>query len=103
MSDMKEIAVVGTEEFALGFQLAGVRKAYAETDVKEMERHVGRILDASDVGILVVDQKDVDRFSPSIKRRLGASLAPVVITMGSAGGDLREKVKRAIGIDLYKE
>jgi vacuolar-type H+-ATPase subunit F/Vma7 len=32
------------------------------------------------------------------------SIDPVIIQIGEAGeDDLREKVKRAIGIDLYKE
>jgi V/A-type H+-transporting ATPase subunit F len=30
------------------------------------------------------------------------SIAPVVVMVGKAESDLREKVKRAIGIDLYK-
>lgn len=104
MNNAKEIAVVGSEDFALGFQLAGIRKAYAETDPKDLERRIASLLDAKDVGILVVDARDVERISPTLKRRIGASLDPVVITMGGeGGGDLREKVKRAIGIDLYKE
>ena len=30
------------------------------------------------------------------------SIAPVVVMVGKKEGDLREKVKRAIGVDLYK-
>lgn len=104
MNEGKPIAVVGSEDFTLGFQLAGIRMAYAETDPKEVERRIAGFLDRRDVGILIVDAKDVEHLSSNLKRRLGASLDPVVITMGGAGGgDLREKVKRAIGIDLYKE
>jgi V/A-type H+-transporting ATPase subunit F len=99
----KELAVVGREDFTLGFQLAGVRKAYPVADAEELEKRVADVLDADDVGILVVEASDVDKLTPATKRRLQASLEPVVIQMGGEGGDLREKVKRAIGIDLYKE
>jgi vacuolar-type H+-ATPase subunit F/Vma7 len=35
---------------------------------------------------------------------MAASLDPVVVQLGGeGGGDLRDKVRRAIGIDLYKE
>ena len=30
------------------------------------------------------------------------SISPVVVPVGGEEGDLREKVKRAIGVDLYK-
>jgi V/A-type H+-transporting ATPase subunit F len=31
-----------------------------------------------------------------------SSIAPVVVVVGKSEGDLRETVKRAIGVDLYK-
>jgi len=98
----KEIGVVGSEDFVLGFQLAGVRKAVRSTP-ETYPQDVERLL-ASGLGILIVDAKDVDRLNPFLRKRLLDSNEPVVIQMGGeSGGDLREKVKRAIGIDLYKD
>jgi len=57
-----------------------------------------------EVGILVVNDEDVDRLPASLKRRLGDSVKPVVIPVGKKGEeDIRERIKRAIGIDLYKK
>jgi V/A-type H+-transporting ATPase subunit F len=101
---VKEIAVVGSEDFTIGFALAGVRKRVVTVDPGEAEHAIGAVLESREAGILVVDAKEAERLSPSIRRRLAASLDPVVVQLGGeGGGDLRDKVRRAIGIDLYKE
>ena len=52
----------------------------------------------------MVNDEDVDRLPASLKRRLGDSVKPVVIPVGKKGEeDIRERIKRAIGIDLYKK
>ena len=39
-----------------------------------------------------------------MRAKVTDSISPVIVTVGGAGmGDLREKIKRAIGVDLYKE
>ena len=54
-----EIAVVGTDEFVLGFRLAGVRKTYvAETEEQLVER-INQALQDTDVGILVLKGSDM--------------------------------------------
>ncbi|HVL48688.1 MAG TPA: V-type ATP synthase subunit F [Candidatus Thermoplasmatota archaeon] len=101
----KAIAVIGDEDFVLGFQLAGIRRAEKAETPEEFTAAVDKVLTGpKDVGILIVNAKDVPGLAPNVRRRLSESIDPVVIQMGGeAGGDLREKVKRAIGIDLYKE
>lgn len=101
---MKTLAVFGDEDFVLGFRLAGVKQSVATPDPEAFDREVNAALADRGIGIVVVDAKDVDRASPSLKRRISASVDPVVVALGGAGGgDLREKIKRAIGIDLYKD
>lgn len=101
----KQIGVLGGEAFVLGFQLAGVRKAWPVNTDDAFEDRVDAILAGreKDVGILIVHAADVEKLSPTKRKRLSDTLDPVVIQLGGAGGDLREKVKRAIGIDVYKE
>ena len=96
-----EVAVVGGEQFVLGFRLAGVRKTRV-AGPSELESQIGQILEDESVGILVLHGKDVERLSYATRRRLENVARPVVITVGKREEDLREKVKRAIGIDLYK-
>lgn len=97
-----ELAVVGRDDFVLGFRLAGVRKTYS-VDPEGFEAKVTEVVDDPEVGILVVSTDDLQRLSHGTRRRLETVSRPVVIAVGSQQEeDLRAKVKRAIGIDLFK-
>ena len=100
----RDIGVMGSSDFVLGFNLAGVRKTYI-VEPQDFSRAMERILSQKDnLGILIVESSSLDTLPPNLRRKVGGSLEPVVIAMGEGAGeaDLREKVKRAIGIDLYK-
>jgi len=97
-----EVAAVGRDDFVQGFKLVGVRRAVATTR-EEIERKLGEVLDDPEVGILVLDTADMKGLSNTMRRRLETVARPVVIAVGaSEDEDLRTKVKRAIGIDLFK-
>lgn len=96
-----EIAVIGSDEFVLGFRLAGIRRVF----VANSENYQEKILEAlsqSTIGILAVDAKDLDNLSFQVRHKVMDSIQPVVVPVGGDQSDLREKVKRAIGVDLYK-
>lgn len=98
-----ELAVVGSADFVLGFKLAGIRKTYAVKE-NELEQKINEVLQDRSIGILVLHNDDMKKISPLLKEKLDESIEPVVIPIGKEEfTDLREKVKRAIGIDLYKE
>lgn len=101
----KEIGVLGDEAFVLGFQLAGIRRAFRAGSPEAYHEKVDEILRGTekDLGILIVNAADVNQLPPLTRKRLLDTIDPVVIQIGGESGDLREKVKRAIGIDLYKE
>jgi len=96
-----EIAVVGSEEFVTGFRLAGIRRVQAVTDETLMNTVV-KLLDEADVGILAIDEKDLDKLPVQFRNKMMESVDPVVIPVGEAEGDIRDKIRRAIGIDLYR-
>ena len=97
-----EIAAVGRDDFVQGFKLVGVRKAISSTR-EDLEKKIGQVLDDADVGILVLDTADMKTLSNTMRRRLESAARPVVIGVGAAEDeDLRTKVKRAIGVDLFK-
>ena len=52
---------------------------------------------------MVVDMKDVEKLPGPLRKRLTDSTTPVVIPIGTDEGDLRDKVRRAIGVDLYNK
>ena len=97
-----ELAVVGRDDFVLGFRLAGVRKTYS-VEAEGFERTINEVIADPEVGILVVNTEDLRRLSHGTRRRLETVPRPVVIAVGTREEeDLRTKVKRAIGIDLFK-
>jgi V/A-type H+-transporting ATPase subunit F len=99
-----EISVVGNSDFVTGFRLAGIRKIY-ETDNVSVDSAVRAVLEDKDVGILVMHSDDVSKLPESLKATLDASVQPTVVTLGGEGAgsaNLREKIKQAVGVDLWK-
>lgn len=96
-----EIAVIGSEEFVVGFRLAGIKRVYAVSPDNLLEKIV-QVMDESEVGILAVHTKDLERLPPQLRARMMDSVDPVVIPVGLEEGDMRDKIRRAMGIDLYK-
>ena len=99
-----EITILGSEQFVTGFMLAGIRNYRVAETKEEYERTLEALLVDSSVGILVLSEDEVKRLSTGWQRRLMEVVEPVIISIGKTGDeDLREKIKRAIGVDLYKE
>jgi len=96
-----EIAVVGSEEFVTGFRLAGIRRVQAVTD-DTLVSTVVKLMDEADVGILAIHETDLERLPGQLRIKMMESVDPVVIPVGDTEGDMRDKIRRAIGIDLYK-
>jgi V/A-type H+-transporting ATPase subunit F len=97
---MSGIAVVGNREFVLGFKLAGIRDTFIEDKIDE---RVSSLLMEKKVSVIVLQDTEYEKLSQDLKRKFSESMEPVVVPVGKLGEeDIREKIKRAIGIDLYK-
>jgi len=49
-----------------------------------------------------VHSRDLERLPQQLRDKMMGSVDPVVIPVGEDEGDMRDKVRRAMGIDLYK-
>lgn len=96
-----EIAVVGSEDFVIGFRLAGIKKVHGVPPEKLQETIVS-LMEEEDIGILAVHTTDLENLPQHLKDKMMGSVDPVVIPVGEDEGDIRDKVRRAMGIDLYK-
>ena len=96
-----EIAVIGSDEFTLGFRLAGVRKVFVATEDNYQEKMQEAMTDAN-VGILAASAKDLQKLPTNFRMKIMESITPVVVSVGGNQSDLRERVKQVIGVDLYK-
>lgn len=104
----QEIAVVGSPDFTTGFRLAGVRRfENVRNDDKEtaLDGAVTRVLADESVGIVVMHEDDLDALSRDIRLEVETSVEPTFITIGGGAGSgtIRQKIKRAIGIDLMDD
>lgn len=99
---MTSIAVVGSDQFTLGFRLAGVRKIWNADGPSELQKAVLAAREDRDVSILVMETSDVARLDPRLRSDLVASVRPTLVAVGEEDDDsLREKIKQAIGVDLW--
>jgi len=99
-----EIAVIGNSEFILGFRLAGIRKTYAAESDAKLTEYINGVLADNEVGILVMNNSDMNRIPQRLRTQLENSVKPTVIAIGGEEGGLsmRERIKRSVGVDLWK-
>jgi V/A-type H+/Na+-transporting ATPase subunit F len=99
-----EIAVIGNSEFILGFRLAGIHKTYAAENDDRLIEHITSALKDTDVGILVLKSSDMEKVPRKLRVTLENSVRPTVIAIGAEEGGLsmRERIKRSVGVDLWK-
>jgi V/A-type H+/Na+-transporting ATPase subunit F len=99
-----EIAVIGNSEFILGFRLAGIHKTYAAENDEKLVEHITSVLQDTNVGILVLNSSDMEKVPRKLRVTLENSVRPTVIAIGAEEGGLsmRERIKRSVGVDLWK-
>lgn len=99
---MPGIGVIGDDEFTLGFRLAGIRNVYKASDVACIEKSLNDVLNEKNLSIVIIHDTDYKKLPPLLKARANRSVKPVVIPIGALDEeDIREKIKKAIGVDLY--
>jgi len=98
-----EIAVVGTQAFTLGFQLAGVTRILNPLNEEEMQTNLRHLLTDKEVGIVVIDASDLQKMPDRLRIQLSDSISPTFLGIGTEQDNtLREQIKSAIGVDLWK-
>ncbi len=97
-----QIAVIGTDDFVTGFRLAGIKNIVAVEN--NFDEKINEILNKEEIGVIVAEQEELDKTSVKTKRILDKLITPVLITLSSKGKetDLRELIKRTVGVDLWK-
>lgn len=99
-----EIAVIGNKEFVIGFQLAGVKKTHSAETPEKLTETITRVLNDPEVGILVLQSADLEQIPRRLQVTIENSVKPTIVTIGGqeAGLSLRERIKRSVGVDLWK-
>ena len=99
---MSAIAVMGREEFVLGFQLTGIRKVIVGDE--NPREQVRLLLQSKDTSIVLIDQVTIDKLEEHDLFDVESSIAPVFVTVSTEGsmGNLRKLIKKSIGVDILQ-
>ncbi len=98
-----EIAVVGSPDFTMGFQLAGISNTHNPEDEAGLISHLKSLLNNNEVGIVVVDSAVLASLPERLRQQLSDSISPTVLGIGTEEDTtLRDSIRRAIGVDLWK-
>ncbi len=97
-----ELGVVGDGEFCLGFRLVGIQHVYEGDEDGNWEETVKKAMADDEVGILIIPSEIIPELHPATRQDIVSSVRPVVIPIGAVEeSDLREKIKQAVGVDLW--
>lgn len=104
MTSKRKIGVIGEKEFTLGFELAGVQETYKTTSKEEYKEQIQELINKkeTDIGILIANQKDLNKLPKRIQQNVNQSVDPVTVALSEEGESqhLQEKIKKAIGADI---
>lgn len=99
---MVKLAIVGSNEFIVGFQLAGIK------DIIEASNNpfndLKNVKERKEIGIVVVDEKIMEKLEMQQKHEIEASVEPVFIPVSTSveQESLKRLIKKSIGVDLWK-
>ncbi len=95
-----EIAVIGREDFCLGFSLAGVRNIFETESPAEA---ITKVINDPEVGVVVVDESLMGKLDEFEKAKLEASVRPVFMTLSlkEESDAIRKMIKKSIGVELW--
>ena len=99
---MVKIAVVGGNEFIVGFQLAGIRDVIEIND--DYFNQLKNLKNQKEIGIVIVDEKIMENLELHQKQDIEASVDPVFIPVSEKAeqDSLKRLIKKSIGVDLWK-
>ena len=103
---MAELAVVGNSEFVMGFELIGIRKIFEGETKEQLKTCYSEALNDLSVGIIVTNDKSLDKLEHNFRRNVENSITPVTVVLSTSSGaqdNLRDMIKKAIGIDLWNK
>lgn len=97
--EQKNIAVIGDDEFTVGFRLAGINKIFGD---ENYEQKIQELVERDDLGIIVVEQDDLEQLPDRTRAKVEESVDPVVVPLSESGTSeqIDRKIRKVIGADI---
>jgi len=98
-----EIGVIGNDLFTIGFRLVGIEKWFNVSKDVPVGDAIKTALQDKEIGVLVIHDEDWKELDTSLRKKLSNSVKPTVIAIGAEVDEgLRDRIKTAVGVDLWK-
>lgn len=99
---MFKIVALGKSEFLLGFRLAGIHTIEA----RDPQENFTKLMVHEDIGIIITDEFTMESLPEYFRERVEAAVKPVTVVVSTSATSqetLRKKIKKSIGVDLWKD
>ena len=99
---MVKTAVLGSNEFVVGFQLAGIKEIIEVSD--DPLQDINNLKNNKEVGIVVIEEKIMEDLEKHERIEVEDSVDPVFIPISTKveQDSLKRLIKKSIGVDLWK-
>ena len=97
------VAVLGGNEFIVGFQLAGIRRVIeVKENISDIMEKIGELKGNKEISIAIVDEKLLNKLDKHDRFDIEASVSPVFVPLSTSSSqeNLRYLIKKSIGVDL---
>lgn len=100
-----DIAIIGGEEFTLGFRLAGISRVVDIVEGKNPADNFMDLLSQKDIAIIMTDDTTMNLLDERTRDEVESSILPVVVTLSTEASQegLRKLILKSIGVDLWKD
>lgn len=100
-----DIAIIGGEEFTLGFRLAGISRVVNIVDEQSATEKFMNLLSQNDVAIIMTNDTTMNFLDDRARDEAESSVQPVVVTLSTEESQegLRKLILKSIGVDLWKD
>jgi len=99
---MVKTAVLGSNEFVVGFQLAGIKETIEVSDNPLQD--INNLKNNKEIGIVVLDENIMENLDKHQRLEIEDSVDPVFIPISTKveQDSLKRLIKKSIGVDLWK-
>ena len=99
---MLKTAVLGSNEFILGFQLAGIKDTFEVSDAPMKD--IINLKNKKEHGIVIIEEKIMESMEKHNREDVEDSVEPVFIPVSTKveQDSLKRLIKKSIGVDLWK-
>ena len=99
---MVKTAVLGSNEFIVGFQLAGIKDTIEASNAPLDD--IRKLKEKKEHGVVIIDEKLMENLDKHDREDIEDSVDPVFIPVSAKieQDSLKRLIKKSIGVDLWK-